>query len=101
MPVILIIDKSGNVKEQSVKLANDDEIYKKAGFKNAEGFKCHATWGYKTDSITYSVSMYGKTNGRAGDENKYDFPPPVDKELFFGQCAVVGLDASGAFIDLT
>jgi hypothetical protein len=24
-------------------------------------------------------------------ENKYDFPPPVDKNLYFGSCALVGM----------
>ena len=35
--------------------------------------------------------MYGKLDGKANMENKYDFPPPVDKKLYFGACAVVGL----------
>jgi hypothetical protein len=24
-------------------------------------------------------------------ENKYDFPPPIDKNLYFGSCALVGM----------
>jgi len=35
--------------------------------------------------------MYGKLNGKANMENKYDFPPPVDKKLYFGSCALVGM----------
>ena len=35
--------------------------------------------------------MYGKLNGKANMENKYDFPPPVDKQLYFGSCALVGM----------
>jgi hypothetical protein len=35
--------------------------------------------------------MYGKLDGKANMENKYDFPPPVDKQLYFGSCALVGL----------
>ena len=35
--------------------------------------------------------MYGKLDGKANMENKYDFPPPVDKKLYFGSCALVGM----------
>ena len=28
-------------------------------------------------------------NGRATNENKYDFPPPIDNVLFFGTCCIV------------
>jgi hypothetical protein len=34
--------------------------------------------------------MYGKLDGKANTENKYDFPPPVDTKLFFGACVLVG-----------
>ncbi len=30
------------------------------------------------------ISLYAWTEGRAGKENKYDLPPPVDNELYFG-----------------
>ena len=33
--------------------------------------------------------MYGKSEGKANMENKYDFPPPVDSKLYFGCCALV------------
>jgi hypothetical protein len=35
--------------------------------------------------------MYGKLQGKANMENKYDFPPPVDKQLYFGACVLVGM----------
>ena len=41
--------------------------------------------------IKYIVQMYGKLDGKANMENKYDFPPPVDTKLFFGSCALVGM----------
>jgi hypothetical protein len=34
--------------------------------------------------------VYGKTDGKAGSENKYEFPPPIDNTLFFGSCALIG-----------
>ena len=40
MPVnIIIIEKSGSVKELEVKTYNESELYKKAGFKTEKDFK--------------------------------------------------------------
>ena len=36
------------------------------------------------NNIKYYINVYGKTNGKASSENKYDFPPPIDNTLFFG-----------------
>ena len=32
-----------------------------------------------------------KDSGRAGSENKFEFPPPVDNELYFGNCILLNL----------
>jgi hypothetical protein len=89
MPSILVIDKGQGIKELSIKKYAEDELYKKAGFKSSEHFKCHATWNVELNGKKYSVCLYGKTEGRANQENKYDFPPPVDNLLFFGSCVLV------------
>jgi len=82
MSRILIVEKTGVIKESSVKSYVETDLYKKAGLKSPEGFEQVHQW--TIDGTT--VSLYGKTSGRAGQENKYDFPPPVDKILFFGSC---------------
>lgn len=90
MPVnILIIEKTGRIKEVEVNQFDEQELYKKAGFKSADGFDLHTEWGAEIDGKQYSVSLYGKTNGRAGQENKYELPPPMDNTLFFGSCVLV------------
>ena len=89
MPIVLIIEKKGSVKELNIKKYDEEELYKKAGFKSAEGFKMATTWSIKIDDKSYCISVYGKTNGRAGQENKYEFPPPIDTTLFFGNCILV------------
>jgi len=86
---ILIIDKTGKIKELEVKNYDENELYKKAGFKSAEGFELQTEWGAEIKSKSFSVSIYGKLNGRAGQENKYEFPPPIDNTLFFGSCVIV------------
>ena len=46
-------------------------------------------WSVKYEGQTYNVSLYAKTEGRHNNENKYEFPPPIDTKLFFGSCALV------------
>jgi hypothetical protein len=89
MPTLLIIEKTGSIKELNVKNYAEEELYKKAGFKTSEGFKLITSWDVKIDETKYFISVYGKTTGRAGQENKYEFPPPIDTTLFFGNCVLV------------
>jgi hypothetical protein len=88
---ILIVEKSGTLKSLSVKDYDEAELYKKCGFKKADGFDKQNEWTVKINGTKYLVSMYAKTDGKAGSENKYDFPPPVDTKLFFGSCALVAM----------
>jgi len=114
MPSILIIDKNSVVKPYNTKTFVEDELYKKAGFKSKEGFAKHSEWTVRTPeqrrnedvrgitgedlsskvivalkNAPTTIELYGKTTGRAGQENKYDFPPPADNILFFGSCVLV------------
>ena len=89
MPAIIIVEKLGSIKQVNFKNNDENELYKKAGFKSAEGFKCHTSWTIEMDSKKYIISVYGKTTGKANQENKYEFPPPIDNTLFFGNCVVV------------
>ena len=87
---IIIIEKGGNVKELKVKNYNEDELYKKCGFKSSTDFKFHSAWKNITlNKVTYNIHIYGKLVGRANQENKYEFPPPIDNTLFFGSCVLV------------
>lgn len=86
---VLIVEKLGNIKEQNIKY-DETELYKKAGHSSATGFKCHAQWSIEDlDGKSYHICVYGKTTGRANSENKYEFPPPIDSTLFFGNCIIV------------
>jgi|TARA_Y100000389_G_C17464316_1_gene524225 hypothetical protein len=86
MTEVLVVEKTGNLKSVNVKKFKQDEFYKLAGFKNnnKEDFKFQTKWETEVNKKKYNISVYGKTDGRANQENKYDFPPPVDNTLFFG-----------------
>jgi len=86
---VLIVEKTGVIKETSLKTFSEKDLYKKAGFKTNDDFKCQHKWAMEIDGKSTTVSLFAKTSGRAGQENKYDFPPPVDTVLFFGACVLV------------
>ena len=48
-----------------------------------------------------TVELWARSDGQANQENKYDFPPPVDSELFFGNCALLAKDSNLNIVDLT
>ena len=85
MPVILCVEKGGDIKEINIKEYKPEELYKKANFKTGNGFECRHIWTIKQTNI----AIYAKLDGKAGQENKYEFPPPVDSTLFFGSCLLV------------
>lgn len=92
---IIVVEKTGALKELALKSFDEAELYKKAGFKTADGFKCHTQWVVdKLNHKSYSICVYGKTSGRANQENKFEFPPPIDNTLFFGNCLIVNKAAS-------
>jgi hypothetical protein len=88
---IIIVEKSGCLKLLSIKDFKEEELFKKCGFKKADDFVEQVEWKVKlpNEIKKYHIKVYGKTEGRANFENKYDFPPPIDKKLFFGNCAIV------------
>ena len=102
---IIIVERLGLLKLLSVKDFKLEELYKKCGFKKAEDFTKQTEWNIKYDSKKYFIQVYGKTDGRANSENKYDFPPPIDNKLFYGSCAIVGQirkdDGSKTYINLS
>ena len=93
MTSIVIVEKNGDLKEQKWKSYKKEEIYKKGGFKSDKGFKEHTRWNVElSDGTKYYIRLYGKEEGRANQENKYDFPPPVDNKLYFGSCVLINYE---------
>jgi hypothetical protein len=101
MPIILIVERLGVIKQLNIKKYDEDELYKKAGFKSSNGFTIHTTWNFELNHKKYQISLYGKLNGKVNQENKYDFPPPIDKLLFFGNCVLVNKNEISECIDLS
>lgn len=98
MASIIVIEKNGNLKEV---VCNEKDIYKKCGFTKENNFLKHHTWEVQINNTLYKIAFYGKKEGRANNENKYDLPPPIDNELFFGKCALVRINTDNEIGDIT
>jgi hypothetical protein len=94
---IVLIETNGTIKTLKTKEVSLDTLYKKCGFRVNDDFLCRHTWSLtlKGTKEKYKVSLWGKKTGKANFENKYDLPPPLDKELFFGTCALVRTSSEG------
>ena len=105
---IIVISKSGKTKEVNIETNTvvgirelTELLSKKCGNTKSTGFSCYHTFRFRNkrsnilrqsskDVPKYIyVDVWGKTDGRAGDENKYELPPPIDYILFFGNIALV------------
>lgn len=88
-PSIVVLKKNSDVHSSTLPTDGVDALYKRCGFKKHDGFRAHATWALPAEDQTIFVKVFGKTEGRAGSENKAELPPPVDSTIFFGNVAVV------------
>ena len=109
---IIIISKSGSLSECIVETNKEttlDELTNilstKCGNKKSDGFSCYHTYKYKNKKKNNNkhtnvspavasapmiyIDVWCKTDGRAGQENKYELPPPIDEIIFFGNMALV------------
>jgi hypothetical protein len=94
---IVLIETNGTIKTLKTKEVSLDTLYKKCGFRVNEDFLLRHTWSLtlKGTKEHYNISLWGKKTGKANFENKYDLPPPIDKDLFFGTCALVRTSSGG------
>ena len=106
MTLMILIDKKGSLKQLNAKFLTDDTLYKKCGLKKSEGFEMRAAWpiglvnGKQSSSEKGAIEVWAKDNGKAGMENKYELPPPIDKKLFFSTMAIVSRDEDGELCDI-
>jgi len=98
MVLIVIVEKTGLLKEVDIKDSNIENLYKTVKtLKYLKESDNQTTWNISKKS---SITLYAKMDGKAGQENKYDFPPPVDNSLFFGTCVLIHRNKSNTMEDL-
>lgn len=118
---VVIVSKSGKLTETDI-VTNTitgiqeltEILSKKCDNKKSTGFSCYHTWRFRNknnrlgfgDELATSVKyvyidLWAKTDGRAGQENKYELPPPIDEIIFFGNIALVARVDKEIACDLT
>ena len=75
----IVVKQNGKVCEMQFENTSMEHLAKLCGFNSKNKFKRYHTY----HEGNYFYSVFGKTNGRAGSENKYELPPPIDNKLFF------------------
>ena len=58
-------------------------------YKNPSGFEKLQCFPLNKSDTENGYEVYGKKSGRANSENKYEFPPPIDTELYFGSLYIL------------
>ena len=100
MTVVTVVEQTGELCEKNVKNINKKDYYKYCGFRKPLDFDIRTTWNdVKINTKIFSVELWSRNNGKANTENKYDFPPPIDNDLYFGKCVLIGYE-NGEIIDL-
>ena len=85
MHSILLIKANADIVEKKIKDYDEETIYKYCNYRNNTDFKKLHVYTIKE----YNYCVYGKINGRANNENKYDLPPPIDTQLYFGTLCII------------
>jgi len=101
MTTIVLIDHNGNIKNVKTKELTQVTLYKKCGFRSNENFERTATWEVEYNKEVFMIELWAKSEGKSNNENKYDFPPPVDNILYYGTCALIRVDNKDRILNLT
>ena len=96
MVKIIIVKRDGRLNEKKTKTFDESEIYKYGGFKTMKDF----CWVHSFELTTYVYKVYAKNKGKANNENKYELPPPIDTNLYFGNICILKYDKDGNCLDL-
>jgi hypothetical protein len=118
---VVIVSKSGKLTETDI-VTNTvtgiqeltEILSKKCDNKKSTGFSCYHTWRVRNKNNRFGfgdalattvkyvyIDIWAKTDGRAGQENKYELPPPIDEIIFFGNIALVARVDKEIACDLT
>ena len=89
MVKIVIVGKFGESKTLNVSNLNLEKLYKKCNFRKKDYFSKRHTWTVKKENKSIYIHLYAKNSGRPATINKFELPPPVDKDLFYGAFAIV------------
>lgn len=103
MVKFVVVGKFGEAKTLTVGNLNVNELYKKCKFRKKDYFSKRHTWKVNRNEQCIYIHIYAKDSGRPATINKFELPPPVDKDLFYGTLGIIATsDKEGNnLVDLT
>ena len=88
MVTFVCVNKHG-VCEQAT-TTGVENLYKKCKFRKKENFEKRHSWSLLMNKETkIFIHVFAKNAGRAQSINKYELPPPIDTDLFYGKIAII------------
>ena len=102
MVKFVAINKYGIPEQASLKVM--ENLYKKCRFRKKDDFENRKSWCLLVDkNQKIYIHIFAKNTGRHMSINKYELPPPIDTDLFYGTVAVVAStdEANTDHVDLT
>lgn len=101
MVKFVAINKYGVPEQGTFKTV--DNLYKKCKFRKNDDFENRKTWRLLANNNTIYIHIFAKNTGRHMSINKFDLPPPIDNDLFYGTVGVVAStdEANTTHVDLT
>ncbi len=54
-----------------------------------QSYKSYGSLQHSWKTLTHEIHLYAKKRGKAGMENKYEFPSPVENVIYFGKCLLI------------
>jgi len=97
----VLLNKNGEVATKKTRDLTIENLYKKCGFRSDNHFKRIHIWSVILNDETYLVAIYGKTKGKAGQENKHELPPPLDQDMYYGSMGALRLTSEGEVDNFT
>lgn len=98
MTSIVVIEKTGTTKNQMVRSLSREVIYKKCGFKTNREFKCIHSWSINHNNV-YTIELWASTFCKLGQENSFQWPPPLNKNVYYGNMGLVAFNEKDEIID--
>jgi hypothetical protein len=84
----VLIDKHGKCTTKQLRDVSEENLYKKCGFSTEDNFGLIQSFKCKDNY----VHLFGKTHGRANTVNKFELPPPVDTNLYYGSIIILATE---------
>lgn len=88
MRQVVVVKKNGTCIEQCT---TEKKLDVKAfsvlcGNRKCTKFDQRTSWEIDYGGVKYDVYLYAKNDGGATTVNKFEFPPPVDNDIYYGNC---------------